>query len=86
MGSDGNSAVKIEWEGGQRLYLYTVKIAIFRQILMSSLNGWVDLSMLNRWLMMTLSSGYLGYMSRIGIPTQIIVDCESDHCLPFLRL
>ncbi len=37
MGSDGNSAVKIEGGGGQRLYLYTVKIANFRQILMSSL-------------------------------------------------
>ena len=37
MRSDGNSAVKIEGGGGQRLYLYTVKIANFRQILMSSL-------------------------------------------------
>ncbi len=37
MGSDGNSAVKIEGGRGQRLYLYTVKIANFHQILMSSL-------------------------------------------------
>ncbi len=36
MRSDGNSAVKMEGGGGQRLYLYTVKIANFRQILMSS--------------------------------------------------
>ncbi len=37
MRSDGNSAVKIEGGGGQRLYLYTVKIPNFRQMLMSSL-------------------------------------------------
>ncbi len=36
--SDGNPAVKIEGGGGgQQSYLYTVKIANFRQILMSSL-------------------------------------------------
>ncbi len=34
--SDGNPAVKIEGGGGQQSYLYTVKIANFRQILMSS--------------------------------------------------
>ena len=32
VGSDGNSAVKIEEGEGQRLYLYTVEIANFRQI------------------------------------------------------
>ncbi len=40
MGSDGNSAVKIEGGGGQPFYLYTVKIENFRQILMSSLTAW----------------------------------------------
>ncbi len=43
MGSDRNSAVKIEGRGGQPFYLYTVKIGNcvkignFRQILMPSL-------------------------------------------------
>ena len=37
LGSDGNSDVKIEGGGGPRSYLYTVKIANFRQTLMSSL-------------------------------------------------
>ncbi len=36
----GNSAVKIEGGGGKQLYLYTVKIAVFRQILMSSLTAY----------------------------------------------
>ncbi len=40
--ADGNSAVKIEGGGGTQLYLYTVKIAVFRQILMSSLSQTVQ--------------------------------------------
>ena len=35
--SNGNPAVKIDGGGGNRLYLYMVKIGNFRQILMSSL-------------------------------------------------
>ena len=56
---------------------------LVKPLISEPVNGWMDLSMLNRWLIMTLSSGYHGYMSRIGIPSQITVDCKSDHCLPF---
>ncbi len=38
--SDGNPTVKIEGEGDQQSDLYTVKIANFHQILMSSLR-WI---------------------------------------------